>query len=283
MSEAYANELETWFASFPSVLQDPLRPVFDKMNEGLRMVAGDPQQLVATAAVYVAAGDRLQLLVQEQVADRQKLAGHWTGPSYEAFCARMADIEGKLGQVGDATRQTKEILEAAAQAAVDGANLITDLIVTLLTLLLAELAINAALFVLSLGASALAFIAEAIASALVTLSEIFMVVAEVGEVLFQLSQLFTKLAQLFRVLVKFFDALKAMLLALKTLKDASSGMAKVGWFSAHAGGKWAASKVIDGATGGWVPIPGVAGGSWDTGNDYHDGWQSADKAVDAAD
>jgi WXG100 family type VII secretion target len=282
VSEAYANELETWFASFPAILHDPLRPIFDKMNEGLRWVAGDPQQLVGVAAAYVDAGARLHALVQEQAADRQALAGQWTGPSFDAFTAKMADIEAKIGTLGDATAQTKEILDAAAQAAVDGANMIIDLIVTLLTLLLAELAINAALIVLTWGASALAFIAEAIASGIATLSEIFSVVAEVAEVLVQLSQLFGKLGELLRVLARFFEALKDMLAALKGLKEGASGLGKAGWFSAHAAGKWAAGKVIDGATGGWVPIPGVAGGAWDTGGDYHDAWGDADKAVDAA-
>jgi hypothetical protein len=283
VSEAYANELENWFSSFPSIIQDPIRPIFNAMNEGLKWVAGNPQELVHAGEAYAQLGENVHLLVRQQFADRSALAGHWSGVAYDAFTAKMQDIELKLDLLAESTKKTKELLEAAAQAAVDGANMIIDIIVSVLSLMLAELAINAALAAFTAGASLLALVAEWIAAGVRALSQILRVVGKVAEVLEKLCQLFVKLEKIFKMVASFFRGLKELLAVIKGAKEAATGLpAKAGWFAAHAGAKFGASKIIDGASGGYVTIPGVAGEGWNAIQDYRDASHEADRAVDAA-
>jgi uncharacterized protein YukE len=282
VSDAYANELENWFNSFPSVIQGPIRPIFDKMNEGLRWVAGNPQELTRAGDVYVQIGDRLHALVQEQITDRGKLSGHWTGAGYDAFTKKMTDVEGKLDKLAESTKKTKEVLDAAAKAAVEGANMIIDIIVTALSFMLAELAINAALSVLTFGASLLAMVAEWIANGVAALAQIFRVVGKVAQVLEKLYEILMKLAEIFKMIASFFRALKELLAALKELKSGASGLGKVGWFAAHAGAKFGAAKVIQGVSGGNVAIPGMAGEGVRAGKDYKNAWDDANQATNAA-
>lgn len=117
MSETYTNELENAFNSFPGWLQAPLRPIFNAMTEGLRWVAGDPQALVAAGALYVSLGQRIQDQAQQQLADR----GHWQGDAYQAFLGKMADVEAKIGTLAQATSKTQDVLNSAAEIAVEAA------------------------------------------------------------------------------------------------------------------------------------------------------------------
>lgn len=283
MSEAYANELEGWFNSFPSVIQHPIRPLFDKMNEGLRWVAGNPQELARAGATYVQIGQNVHAIADQQRADVAALAGHWTGDAYQAFVAKMQDIEQKLGQLGDSIAKTKEILDAAAQSAVDGANMIIDIITATLSAMLAELAINGALAFFTFGASLVAMVAEWIADAVAALAQILRVVGKVAQVLEKLYQLFSKLAETFRMLESFFRGLKELLAVLKSIKQGAEGWkAKAAWTGVHAGAKVVAGKVIQGTTGGAVSIPGMAGKGLHAGEDYWDAHKAANHAAELA-
>ncbi|HEX6499540.1 MAG TPA: WXG100 family type VII secretion target [Micromonosporaceae bacterium] len=283
MSEAYANELENWFNSFPSIIQHPVRPLFDKMNEGLRWVAGNPQELARAGATYVQIGESVHAIANQQRSDVAALAGQWTGDAYQAFVAKMQDVEQKLDQLGDSIAKTKELLDAAAQAAVDGANMIIDIITATLSAMLAELAINGALAFFTFGASLAAMVAEWIADAVAALAQIMRVVGKVAQLLEKLYQLFTKLAETFRMLESFFRGLKELLAVLKSIKQGANGLkAKAAWTGVHAGAKLFAGKVIQGATVGNVSIPGMVGSGVHAGEDYWDAHQAANRAAEAA-
>jgi uncharacterized protein YukE len=281
-AEAYSNELESSFSSLPGWLQAPLRPIYEKMDEGLKWVAGHPEDLVRAGAVYAQLGQQIHQLTQQQTGERAGLSGAWSGDSYEAFTAKMKEVEDKLGKLGDATAKTKEVLEAGARACVEGANAIIEIIVSVLSILLAEIAINVALSVITFGASLAAAVAEGIATCLSGLARILSVVQRVAGILEKIAQIFQKIAQIFREIKAFLEAIKELLAALKAWKAGASGMEKVVAFGVHAGAKAGVSKGLQYATGGTIQIPGAVGPGYQAGQDYADAWSAADEAEEAA-
>jgi uncharacterized protein YukE len=281
-ADAYSNQLESSFNSLPGWLQAPVRPIYEKMDEGLKWVAGHPEDLVRAGAVYAQLGQQIHQLTQQQAGDRARLSGAWSGDSYEAFTAKMKEVEEKLGKLGEATGQTKEVLEAGARACVEGANAIIEIIVMVLSILLAEIAINAALSVVTFGASIAAAVAEGIATCLSGLARILSVVQRVARILEKIAEIFQKIAAIFREIKAFLEAIKELLAALKAWKKGASGMEKVVAFSAHAGAKAGVSKGLQYASGGTIQIPGVAGTGYHAGQDYADAWGSANDAEEAA-
>jgi uncharacterized protein YukE/prefoldin subunit 5 len=281
-ADAYSNQLESSFNSLPGWLQSPLRPIYEKMDEGLKWVAGHPEDLVRAGAVYTQLGQQIHQLTQQQSSDRARLAGSWTGDSYEAFTAKMNEVEEKLNKLGDATAKTKDVLESGARACVEGANAIIEIIVTVLSILLAEIAINAALSVITFGASLAAAVAEGIATCLSGLARILAVVQRVASILEKIAEVFQKIAAVFREIKAFLEAIKELLAALKAWKKGASGMEKVVAFGAHAGAKAAVSKGLQYGSGGAVTIPGAAGTGYHAGRDYADAWDAASDAEHAA-
>jgi uncharacterized protein YukE len=281
-ADAYSNQLESSFNSLPGWLQAPLRPIYEKMDEGLKWVAGHPADLVRAGAVYAQLGQQIHQLAQQQTSDRTRLVGGWSGDSYEAFTAKMKEVEDKLGKLGDATAKTKEVLEAGARACVEGANAIIEIIVMVLSILLTEIAINAALSVITFGASIAAAVAEGIATCLSGLARILAVVQRVASILEKIAEIFQKIAAVFREIKAFLEAIKELLAALKAWKKGASGLEKVGAFSAHAGAKAAVSKGLQYASGGTIHLPGAAGTGYHAGQDYVDGWGDAGDAQQAA-
>jgi uncharacterized protein YukE len=280
-AEQYSNELEQTFNSLPGWVQSPLRPIYQKMDEWLKLAAGNPDDLVNAGQAYVQLGTQVQKLSQQQQTDRAKMAGRWRGDAYEAFSTKMQEIEGKVGKLGEATGKTDEVLKAGAEACVEGANMIVDIIVMVLSIILAELAINLALSVITFGASLLAEVAEFIATALAGLARILQVVEKIAMVLEKVAQVFQKIAMVFREIKGVLEAIKELLAVLKDLKKGAKGLEKLGWFAAHAGGKTVVSKGIQYGSGGNVVIPGAGGEGYKAGKDYKNAWDAADAAQDA--
>ncbi|HEU5156900.1 MAG TPA: hypothetical protein VFU43_07875 [Streptosporangiaceae bacterium] len=233
-------------------------------------------------AVYAQLGQQIHQLTQQQNGDRARLSAGWTGDSYEAFTAKMKEVEEKLGRLGDSTAKTKEVLEAGARACVEGANAIIEIIVMVLAILITEIAINVALSVITFGASLAAAVAEGIATCLSGLARIMSVVQRIAGILEKIAQIFQKIAAIFREIKAFLEAIKELLAVLKAWKQGASGLEKVAAFSAHAGAKAAVSKGLQYASGGTIQLPGVAGSGYHAGQDYADAWGAASDAEQAA-
>ncbi|HZB31036.1 MAG TPA: hypothetical protein VE465_12805 [Streptosporangiaceae bacterium] len=281
-ADAYSNQLESSFSSLPGWLQAPLRPIYEKMNEGLKWVAGHPEDLVRAGVVYAQLGQQIHQLTQQQYGDRARLSGGWGGDSYEAFTAKMKQVEEKLGKLGDSTAKTKEVLEAGARACVEGANAIIEIIVMVLSILLLEIAINVALSVITFGASLAAAVAQGIATCLAGLARILSVVQRVATILEKIAQVFQKIAAIFREIKAFLEAIKELLALLKAWKKSASGMEKVVAFGAHAGAKATVSNGLKYASAGTIDLPGVAGSAYGAGHNYADAWGAANDAERAA-
>jgi hypothetical protein len=282
-ADPYANELEQAFGSLPGWLQDPLRPIFNVMNECLQAVAGEPHELVAAGDSYAQLGERVRQLADQQRADRGALAGHWSGEGYDAFSAKMAEVEDQLRQVGDLVGKTKEILQAGAEACVEAANAIIEIIVGLLMIWLADLLIDAVLSAFTFGAAMLATIVQFIAEGLEALAQIASVVERTAQILMKLAKLFREIMELLDKVVVLLRRLREALKAMKALQKAAKGWDKAGTFALRAGTKAAVTHGISAATGGYVDIPGVGGKMWEATKDLYHAGQDANRAGDEAD
>jgi WXG100 family type VII secretion target len=283
---AYKNELESAFGQLPGWLQSPLRPIFDKFDEGLHWVAGNPDDLMRAGQVYVQLGQQIQQLTEQQRQDRAKLAGAWEGEAYEAFTAKMQEIEQGLTTLSQATTKTQEVLQAAAQACVEGANMIIEIVVALIMWLVSTIIVNAALSVLTFGLSLAAEVAEAVAGALTSLARVFSVIEKVAQVLEKIAQVLKKIAAIIKKIVELLKKLEGLLKELKSWsKEAKLFKAPADWAlrkGVNAGTNVAVSKGVGAATGGYDSPPGIGGSLLHAGADYKGAWDAADRAEQAA-
>ena len=283
---AYQNELESAFGQLPGWLQSPLRPIFEKFDEGLQWVAGNPDDLLRAGQVYVQLGQQIQQLTEQQRQDRAKLAGAWEGDSYEAFTAKMGEIEQGLTTLSQATTKTQEVLQAAAQACVEGANMIIEIITALIMWLIGTIVVNAALAVFTFGLSLAAEVAEAIAGALASLARVMSVIEKVAKVLEKIAQVIKKIAEIIQKIVRLLEKLEKLLKKLKDWsKKAKLTKEPIDWAvrkGVNAGVNAGVTKGVSAATGGLDSPPGVGGSAIDAGEDYKGAWDAADRAEQAA-
>lgn len=271
----YANKLEGWFQSAPGPVQSVLRPVFDPANDLLKSVAGDPEDLVRAGQRYVDLSREIVAVAEQQASDRAMLAGSWEGIGYDAFVNRAKDIEERLEAVGEVTGSTQEVLESAAQACVEGANLIIDIVVALISFAIATFVIKAALAAFTFGASMAAWVAEQIAAGLAAMARITQVVAKVAQVLQKIAQVLQKLGQALRQVAEILKTIREVLQTLDAIKKATPLFSQAR--GAITGVRAAAyASVNNTVLGGTVPTGGA--GLKDAGGDLVD---AVDAAVDA--
>lgn len=217
---AYENELETWWAGMPGPIQDAFGFAYNKADELLKAVAGDPQDLARAGGVYANIGNQITNLGSTVQSDANSLAGAWEGQAYTNFKSKVDTLQQAMKSCGGATAQTQEILNAAAQAAVDGANTIVDIVVTVIEFALGTLALAAATAIVSLGASMAAWMAEQLASAAEALAEIMQVVTKVAQVLEKVAEILTKISKLLEEIAKIFMEWAKFVKGLKLLPKA---------------------------------------------------------------
>lgn len=281
--DAHANKLEQWFSGLPQLVQEVLREPFSWMNDSLKTVAGQPEELVAAGARYTELAVVVQRIGQEQLSARQALAGRWTGEAYDAFTGKMGEFEAQLANLGETIANVKELLDAGADACVEAANMIIDLVTSLIMFALTTIAVNVALSFVTFGTSLAAGVALVAARALTALAKVARVVEKLASVLTKLAQMFVKLQGLLKRVAEVLKQIQTVLKESKALIKASQGWkAKLG---AQASFSVQQTVVVQGlkyGTGGLIEIPGAVGGLHKSGNSYLDGWQDASEAQDGA-
>ncbi|GII24757.1 WXG100 family type VII secretion target [Planosporangium mesophilum] len=280
--EQHANKLESWFSSLPSLVQEVLHEPFDWANGCLKSVAGNPDALMAAAGQYVQIAESVHLVGQQQVQARAALAGQWRGDAYDAFTEKMQHVEEQLAKLAEAIKPVKEVLESGAQACVESANMIIDLVTSLIMFALGTIAVNVALAVISLGTSLAAGVAAVVAKAVDTLAKVARVVEKLAQVLAKVAEIFRKLSQLLKTISQVVKQLLEVLKDGKALAKTAKGWDKLGAMTSSSIQYAATSKGISAATGGTVNIPGGGGKLYATGKDYVEGWQDASDAQDHA-
>jgi uncharacterized protein YukE len=182
-TDSYTNELERRFYSLPDVVQVALHEPFMWMNDALRQVAGQPQELLAAGWRYVRVAEMVRELGDQQTRDRTDLAAAWSGEAFQSFDARMRSAEAQLADLAAAVRSTNELLEAGAQACVEGANMIIEIVSSLIMFALSTLAVNGALAVLTGGATMAAWLAGVTAKTIKAMADVVRVLEKTAVVL----------------------------------------------------------------------------------------------------
>jgi WXG100 family type VII secretion target len=282
VSQHAANKLESWYAGLPGIVQSTLHEPYRLMDDALRSVSGDPDALRAAGPHYVQYARQVHQLAAEQLQDTAALAGHWDGEAYEAFSQSVSFVDQQLQQLEVALQDVPELLESGAQACVEGANMIIDIVTSLIMFAIGVLVTNLALSVLTFGASLAAAVVEVLAEAAAGLARVAGVVEKVAAVLERIANVLEKIAKLLAkirdLLQKLGKALDEEKAALKTYK----GMDRVKKQATFIGKNVAVSQAIKYGTGGYDSPPGGVGKLYEGGKDYHDAWQDTDDAQDAA-
>jgi WXG100 family type VII secretion target len=278
MSEQYANKLEIWFSSLPSLVQETLHEPFRWMNDGLKSVSGNPQELLAAAPQYLQIADTVSRLGREQLNDRNALTGRWSGDAFDAFSAQMDHINDQFNQLSHAIGQVQGLLESGAKACVDGANMIIDLVTSLIMFALGLIAVNVALAIITVGTSLAASVALVVARAAQTLAKVARVIEKVAEVLTKLANLFRKLHEILKKVTELLKQLETYLKEQKAAAKAAKGMDWARKTAVFTGKNAAVSQAIKYGTGGLVAPPGVGGSTYHGLREYGDGWIDAGDA-----
>jgi uncharacterized protein YukE len=280
---APSNELETWFTSLPGIVQDVLHEPFTWMNDGLKMVAGNPQALVDAGGQYAALSVAVTQLRDEARADAETLARSWSGPAHAAFANHHSEMDRALETLAGQLDALPQLLQSGAQACVDGANMIVEIVVALLTAALSTLVMDAALALISAGASLAAGVAEVLAEAAESAAEVAQVIEKVAQALVKVQEILQKIAEALREVKLFFDTTKE---SLAEARAASKGLKGMDWVGAKVSAsiqKTIVGKEIWAVTGGQVAIPGMVGPLRQAGGDYVEGFDAAKTAGQAAD
>lgn len=214
---AYENKLETWWHGLPGEVQSVFGFAFDGVNGMLEAVAGDPDDLVRAGSVYLTLGPQITQIGTQLESDAKALGMSWQGDAFGAFVQKIDQLKTQLKNCGEATAATDEILRAAAQAAVDGANMIIDIFVTVIEFAIGSLVLALATSVISFGASMAAWVATQAAQAAMALSRVAAITAKVAQILVRVAEILQKIARILRTIAQMFKDWSAMVRAMKAL------------------------------------------------------------------
>jgi WXG100 family type VII secretion target len=282
VSAEAANKLESWYAGLPGIVQSTLHEPYQVMDNALRSVSGDPDALRAAAPHYLQYAQQVHQLAAAQLQDTAALNGHWEGEAHEAFSQSVTFVDQQLQQLEAALKGVPELLESGAQACVEGANMIIDIVTSLVMFAIGILVTNLALSVLTFGASLAAAVVEVLAEAAAGLARVASVVEKVAAVLEKIANVLEKIAKILAkirdLLQKLSKALDEEKAALKTYK----GMDRIKKQATFIGKNVAVSQAIKYGTGGYDSPPGGVGKLYEGGKDYYGAWQDTDDAQDAA-
>lgn len=283
MSEQAANKLEAWYAGLPGIVQSTLHEPYQLMDNALRSVSGDPDALRAAAPHYAQYAQQVHQLAAAQLQDAAALTGHWSGDAADAFDQTVTFVDQQLQQLQTALTGVPELLESGAQACVEGANMIIDIVTSLVMFAIAILVTNLALSVLTFGVSLAAAVVEVLAEAAVGIARVASVVEKVAAVLEKIAAVLEKIT---KVLAKIRDLLQRLGKALDEEKAAVKtykGVDRVKKQATFIGKNVAVSQVINYGTGGLDSPPGGVGKLFESGKDYYGGFTDAGDAQDTAD
>jgi uncharacterized protein YukE len=279
MSQEGANKLETWFAGLPGIVQSTLHGPYTWMDNGLRSVSGNPQALLAAAPHYLQYAQAVNQLAAQQLQDRAALSPHWSGDAYQAFSETVDYVDKQLEQLSSALSQVPELLKGGADACVEGANMIIDLVVSLIMFAISALITNLALSLLTAGAAMAAAVVEVLAKAAQTVANVARVVEKVGAVMAKVASVLQRVSAILKRITELLQQLGKYLTAEKKAVKAAKGMDRVRKQAIFTAKNVGVSKAIQYGTGGVDSPPGGFGQLVKSGREYGSGWSTAGDAA----
>ncbi|MEU8662851.1 WXG100 family type VII secretion target [Actinoplanes philippinensis] len=280
MSQAAANQLESWFAGLPDIVQSVLHEPFTSINESLKAVSGDPQTLMAAAPQYAAMAATVTAMADAQMREGNELASAWEGSAYVAIAADIGLIDRQLRYLSDSLDQVPELLEQSAAACVEAANVIISLVTSLVMFVISIWITNLALLVVTAGTSMAAFATATLAKAAKTLSDVTRVITRLSRVLKKVAGLLEKLTEilqkLYRAMGRFHETLTKMKKAGKATKGIEGWRKTAAFHSANG----ATAQAVGIATFGVVTPPTLVSAAEDAAKNYYDAGRAAERADD---
>ncbi len=179
----------------------------------LEKVTGNLDELNEAAEEWQAQAKAAQNVAEQLRAECQSLPGQWQGVASDAFGRHMGEVVEALDSTADGMYQTAQIINQAAQMCAMAENMVVEIISEAIESLIASLAVEAVVAVLTLGIGA-------IAGAMLDAAEISVFIARVAKVSEELA---TNLEKLVKALKELRSALKAV----KSLKDARNALKAV--------------------------------------------------------
>ncbi|MFC8300344.1 WXG100 family type VII secretion target [Micromonospora orduensis] len=272
MSTEALQRNKTYFEQIVSGTPDPFKPLSNAVlwpfEQLLELVAGEPDDLMRAAQLCLDTGAAVREIAGEQIQDRARLRGYWSGDAAESFHASMASVEEAIEELAKGLDGTKEVLVDAANAAVDAFNLLVELILEFLLWFLTEVIIAAVAAALSAGISLAATVVRVLAKLATTVGRMVKIVARFAEILTKLA---TKMQKVAELLMRY----RRAVLEIRKAKKAYRAWNKSGWtaearafqiekFKTLFPGKFLINQASP------VNIPGLGGSLMDTAVGLHD-------------
>jgi uncharacterized protein YukE len=266
----YSNELEQQFSRLPGFLQSVLRDPFNWVDGVLKDIAGQPGQLVSAGQAYAGLGQQIQQLGSQQQQDRTSIvSGAYAGASYDAFSAKMIEVEQRISSLGQATGQTQQLLDGAAQACAESASMIVSIVEGTISFILQDAVVSGVLSFFTFGAAAAAGAAVAAAKFATACEEVGGIVARLTTVLEKIAVLFEKIATICQDVVGRLNELQAVIKGQKGIGNLIT-KAKLARSGINVAVRSGAGYAVDGG-----PIPGPVGGGVHAGADAYQGAKDA--------
>ncbi|HEV2370938.1 MAG TPA: hypothetical protein VGS19_02115 [Streptosporangiaceae bacterium] len=220
-ADEYSNLLEQQFQRLPGFVQSVLEVPFRGVDDVVRGIAGQPMELVQAGQGYAALGKQIDAIGTGQQRDRAVILGHaWEGAAYDAFSAQMAQVEQRISSLGQAAAQTQPLLDAAARACTQSADIIVGIVEGFVSWVLQDLIVSTVLSFFTFGA------AEA-AGAAIAVAKFADTVAEIGGIAEKLAAVLAKIAELLAELANLCKKITTFLTDLQTALTEAKGWAKV--------------------------------------------------------
>ncbi|MFI0791688.1 WXG100 family type VII secretion target [Micromonospora rubida] len=226
MSTEALQRNKTYFEQIVSGTPDPFKPLSNAvlwpLEQLLELVAGEPDDLMRAAQLCLSTGEAVRQIAGDQVADRARLRGAWSGDAAESFHATMESVEEAIEELARGLDGTKEVLVDAANAAVDAFNLLVELILEFLIWFLTEVIIAAVAAALSAGISLAATVVRVFARLATTIGRMCKIVARFAEILARLA---TKLQKVAELLTRY----RRAVMEIRKAKKAHRAWNSTGW------------------------------------------------------
>jgi uncharacterized protein YukE len=220
-ADEYSNLLEQQFQRLPGFIQAVLEVPFRGVDDVIRDIAGQPMELVHAGQGYAQLGKQIDAIGTEQQQDRAAILSHaWEGAAYDAFSAQMAQVEQRIANLGQAAAQTQPLLDAAAKACAQSADIIVEIVEGFVSWVLQDLIVSTVLSFFTFGAAEAAGAALAVAKFADTVAEVGGVAEKLATVLEKIAELLADLAKVCKKIATFLADLQ------KALKEAK-GWAKI--------------------------------------------------------
>ena len=174
------DKVSGWMGGLSGAIDAIMKPLVDPLTEMFDSVTGDSQEVRSVAERWRSLSRTVEALERHHREVIAPVAASWDGEAADAFSALMRELDEEIRQLADGAGQTADFLDDAAMEVELAEELVAGIIRELIEWALLTLEVNAALAIVTVGASAVAGAVAAAAEAAVAYSRIAAVLTKVA-------------------------------------------------------------------------------------------------------